>query len=131
MTKKCSFIYLPTLPKRLCLVFSNLCNILMLIAAQALRLSPVRGGAPSYLMHGLCATNDTCRHKIGNTSGGERKVCTLNAKGTTGRRRPKRSRQKSSAIALRTRRHRRFARTRVQQRERSVRRRSSCRVLKL
>ena len=103
----------------------------MLIAAQALRLSRVRGGGPSYLMHGLCATNDTCRHKNGNTSGGERKVCTLNAKGTTGRRRPKRSRQKSSAITLRIRRHRRFARARVQQGERSVRRRSSCRVLKL
>ena len=129
MTKKRLFIYLPSLPKRLCLVFSNLCNILMLIAAQALRLSRVRGGAPSYLMHGLCATNDTCRS--GNTSGGERKVCTLNAKGTTGYRRPKRSRQKSSAITLRIRRHRRFARTRVQQGERSVRRRSSCRVLKL
>ena len=97
MTKKCLFIYLPTLPKCLCLVFSNLCNILMLIAAQALRLSRVRGGGPSYLMHGLCATNDTCRHKNGNTSGGERKVCTLNAKGTAGRRRPKRSRQKLSS----------------------------------
>ena len=59
------------------------------------------------------------------------KVCTLNAKGTAGRRRPKRSRQKPSAITLRIRRHRRFARARVQQRERSVRRRSSCRVLKL
>ena len=35
----------------------------MLIAAQALRLSRVRGGAPSYLMHGLCATNDTCQQK--------------------------------------------------------------------
>ena len=29
------FAYLPTLPKRLCLVFSNLCNILMLIAVQS------------------------------------------------------------------------------------------------
>ena len=103
----------------------------MLIAAQALRLSPVRVGSPSYFMRRFCTTSDTCRHKIGNTSGGERKVCTLNAKGTTGRRRPKRSRQKPSAITLRIRRHRRFARARVQQRERSMRRRSSCRVLKL
>ena len=44
--------------------------------------------------------SDTRRHKIGNTSGGEGKACTLNAKGTAGRRRPKRSRQKPSAITL-------------------------------
>ena len=131
MTKKRLFTYLPTLPKRLCLVFSNLCNILMLIAVQSSAPFSSKRGSPSYFMRRFCTTSDTCRHKIGNTSGGERKVCTLNAKGTAGRRRPKRSRQKPSAIALRIRRHRRFARARVQQRERSVRRRSSCRVLKL
>ena len=35
-------------------------------------------------MRRFCTTSDTCRHKIGNTSGGERKVCTLNAKETAG-----------------------------------------------
>ena len=51
-------------------------------------------------MRRFCTTSDTCHHKIGNTSGGERKVCTLIAKGTAGRRRPKRSRQKPSVITL-------------------------------
>ncbi len=55
----------------------------MLIAAQALRLSQVEGSNPSYFMRRFCTTSDTCRHKIGNTLGGERKACTLNAKGTT------------------------------------------------
>lgn len=104
----------------------------MLIAVQSSApFSSKRGVAP----HILCADSALqvilADIKNGNTSGGERKVCTLNAKGTAGRRRPKRSRQKPSAITLRIRRHRRFEDTRVQQRERSVRRRSGCRVLKL
>lgn len=103
----------------------------MLIAVQSSAPFSSERGSPSYFMRRFCTTSDTRRHKIGNTLGGERKVCSLNAKETAGRRRPKRSRQKSSAITLRIRRHRRFARARVQRRERSVRRRSSCRVLKL
>lgn len=73
----------------------------MLMRRRVLRLSPVRGGSPSYFMRRFCTTSDTCRHKIGNISGGGRKVCILNAKETAGRRKPKRSRQKPSAITLR------------------------------
>lgn len=102
----------------------------MLIAVQS---SAPFGRREGVAPHILCADSalQVILAVIKSATPWVEKVCTLNAKGTTGRRRPKRSRQKPSAITLRIRRHRRFARARVQQRERSVRRRSSCRVLKL
>ena len=52
MTKKRSFAYLPTLPKRLYLVFSNLCNIHYANAVQSSApFSSKRGAVP----HILCA----------------------------------------------------------------------------
>ena len=99
--RKAPNTYLPTLPKRLCLVFSNLCNILMLIAVQSSAPFERREGVAPHI---LCADSALqvilADIKNGNASDGERKVCTLNAKGTAGRRRPKRSRQKLSSNYL-------------------------------
>ena len=52
MTKKRLFIYLPTLPKRLCLVFSNLCNNFKLIAVQSSAPFERREGVAPHI---LCA----------------------------------------------------------------------------
>ena len=72
----------------------------MLIAVQS---SAPFGRREGVAPHILCADSalQVILAVIKSATPRVEKVCTLNAKGTTGRRRPKRSRQKSSAITLR------------------------------